>query len=322
MSKRLLAIIVVLGLLAATALVVVVGRATKPVGPTKVRIGTLQTEDALPLFVAAEKGYFKKKNLDVEIQTFPSAQERDAALQAGKIDGFMGDLISASLLENGGVDVSVVTTMLGASPKEGRFALMVPGNSPIKSVKQLKNVPVAVSKNTIIEYVTEEMLKEYGLKKNEIKTIEIKQVPVRQEMIVAGIVKAGTLPDPFATLAAKRGARVLVDDTKGKNLSQTILLFRQDFIDENYDAVTSFLEAENTAVKTINADPAAFQAFLIQKARIPTVIARTYTVGEYPKVQAPTKSDVERVLNWMKGRKLVKDDVTYEGLVNQEVQPQ
>ncbi|MCL5290947.1 MAG: MetQ/NlpA family ABC transporter substrate-binding protein [Actinobacteria bacterium] len=320
MSRRTVAVLIVLAMVGTVAFALA-GCARKPAGPTKVRIGTVPTEDALPLFVAVEKGYFKKKGLDVTIETFPSAQERDAALQAGKIDGFMGDLLAAAMLENGGVDVSVVSIMMGATPQEGRFAILVPGNSPIKGIAQLRNVPVAISKDTVIEYVTDELLKEYGLKGSEIKKVEVKKIPIRQEMLVAGQLQAATLPDPFAAVAEKRGARVIVDDTRGANLSQTVLLFRKDFVDKDGEVVTAFLEAQNEGVKAIKDNPAAFQPLLIQKARIPTIIARTYLVGKYPAVQVPKKADVDRVLKWMSAKKLIKGDVTYERVVDQEVQP-
>lgn len=321
MAKRITAVIVAILLLVSVAALVVAGCSSKPSGPAKVRIGTLPTEDTLPLYVALEKGFFKKKNLEVTIRTFPSAQERDAALQAGEIDGFMGDILAAAMLENGKTDVSIVSIMLGATPKEGRFAILVPKGSPVKGVKQLKNVPVAVSNNTIAEYVNDELLGQYGVKKNEVKTVEIKKIPIRVELLVAGQIKAAILPDPTAALAAKRGARVVVDDTRGKNLSQTILLFRKSFVDENPQAVTALLEAQNEGIQEINKNSSSYQALLIQKARIPTIIATTYMVPKYPAVQVPKEDDVDRVLSWMKGKKLIKDDITYDRLVNTEVQP-
>jgi ABC-type nitrate/sulfonate/bicarbonate transport system substrate-binding protein len=66
-------------------------------------IGTLPTEDMLPLWVAEEEGLFAEYGLDsVEIVTFQAAQERDAAFVAGEIDAFMGDIIAAAQLEAAG----------------------------------------------------------------------------------------------------------------------------------------------------------------------------------------------------------------------------
>jgi len=56
----------------------------------KMKIGLLPIVDALPFFVAEEKGYFQAEGLDVEFIQFASALERDGAVQAGEIDGTLG----------------------------------------------------------------------------------------------------------------------------------------------------------------------------------------------------------------------------------------
>ena len=61
--------------------------------PVSVKIGTLPTEDSLPLWVAQDRGYFAVEGVPkVEIVEFQSAQERDAAFASGAIDAYMGDL--------------------------------------------------------------------------------------------------------------------------------------------------------------------------------------------------------------------------------------
>ena len=56
---------------------------------TTVRIGILPIVDALPFFVAKEKGFFKGLPLPVELIPFRSAVERDAAFQTGKLDAYL-----------------------------------------------------------------------------------------------------------------------------------------------------------------------------------------------------------------------------------------
>ena len=45
-----------------------------------IRFGTLPVIQALPLFVAAEKGFFSASGLKVELESFQSATEKDVAL--------------------------------------------------------------------------------------------------------------------------------------------------------------------------------------------------------------------------------------------------
>ena len=292
----------------------------EPIKTVKIKLGVLPVEDALPIFAAEQKGYFKKNDLEVEVINFESALECDAAFQAGKIDGFMGDILGAALLENAGFDVSIVTTILGSGPKEGRFAIVAAPNSGITAVEQLKNVPIGTASNTVIDYMIDASLKAKGFKADEIKTIEIKKLPVRLQMLLSGQLQAAGLPNLMVVLAEKQGAKVIVDDTKGKNLSQTIVLFKTAFIKNNTTGVERFLKSLDEAVVAINDNPDLFKALLVEKAKLPPTLAESYQMSKYPNSTLPNKSDVDNLLKWMKGKQLIKPAVTYQS-ITMEVKP-
>lgn len=291
-----------------------------PVKTVKIKVGVLPVEDALPIFTAQQKGYFKKNHLGVEVVNFNSALECDAAFQAGKIDGFMGDIVGAALLENAGFDVSIVTTILGAGPKEGRFAIVAAPKSDITTVEQLKNVPVGTASNTVIDYMINASLTAKGFKPDEIKTVEIKKLPVRLQMLLSGQLQAAGLPNLMVVLAEKQGAKVIVDDTKGKNLSQTIVLFKTDFIKNNTAGIERFLKSLNEAAASINKNPNSFRGLLVEKANLPQTLADSYQVSKYPSSSLPSKADVDNLLKWMKDNKLIKPTVTYKS-ITMEVNP-
>jgi len=86
--------------------------------PIAIKIGTLATEDSLPLWVAEKMGYFATQGIPrFEIVSFPSAQERDVAFASGAIDSFMGDMIASANLEASGEKNSIATIMLGNDTK-------------------------------------------------------------------------------------------------------------------------------------------------------------------------------------------------------------
>jgi NitT/TauT family transport system substrate-binding protein len=292
----------------------------EPVKTVKIKIGVLPVEDALPIFTAEQKGLFKKNNLEVEVVPFESALECDAAYQAGKIDGFMGDILGAALLKNAGFDISIVTTILGSGPKEGRFAIVAAPNSGITTVDQLKNVPIGTASNTVIDYMIDQSLKAKGFKPDEIKTVEVKKLPVRLQMLLGGQLKAAGLPNLMVVLAEKQGAKVIVDDTKGANLSQTIVLFNTGFINKNKAGIARFLKSLDEAAIAINKDPNSFRSLLVEKAKLPPTLADTYVVSKYPASTLPNKSDVDNLLKWMKSKNLIKSSVTYKS-ITMEVKP-
>jgi len=311
-----------------------------PVAPAKVRIGTLPTEDSLPLWVAERDGLFKKVGLDVTIQVFQSAQERDAALTAGAIDGFMGDLIAAATLRAGGVPVKAATIMLGATPAEGRFGIAVKPGSKVTKPSELANIPVGVSSATIQEYVFDSIMTGSGVRTALIKKEEVKKVPVRFELLMSGKLEAAALPEPFLSLAEKTGARIIADDTTatasaiptacvdctktvagewalGANISETVMLFSQKYLDDpaGSAAVSKLLGVWDEAVAVVNADPGSFRALLVDKARLPAPLATSYKVNTYPTAQLPKEADVNAVLSWMGRMGYLKTSVTYDDLM-------
>lgn len=289
--------------------------------PIAVKIGTLPTEDSLPLWVAQKMGYFAIEGLpSVEIVSFQSAQERDAAFASGAIDAFMGDIIAAANLEAGGAPNTIGTVMLGADASQGRFAVVVPPKSDVKALSDLKGVKVGTSSATIQEYVLDGLMKEAGVAAADVKKEEVKKVPVRFELLMAGKLKAAALPEPFITLAEQGGARVVGDDTaSSSNLSQTVLVFSDEFLTKEggKEAANAVLEAWDIAADNVNKSPDSYRADLVDKAKLPKPLADSYKVQTYPKAAPPTQTEVDAVLSWMKAKGYLKGDVTYADLAAQ-----
>jgi NitT/TauT family transport system substrate-binding protein len=294
--------------------------APQPVAPALLRIGNLPTEDLLPLWVAEKDGMFRKAGITVKIVTFQSAQERDAACTAGAIDGYMGDMIAVGELYQAGFKNQVVSLCLGATPAEGRFGIAVPGNSSRTSMNELANVAVGTSSGTIQEYVLDGLMAEAGVPQDQVKKEEVKKVPVRFQLLMNGQLKAAALPEPFLSLAKAQGARIVADDTKGKNLSQTVLAFSKDYLDkpEGAEAVKRLLAVWDEAGDKVNAKPDAYRDLLVSKARLPEALVKSYQVNKYPKAQLPQEPDVQAILDWMRGKKLLSTELTYQDIMWQQ----
>lgn len=285
---------------------------------TPLNIGLLPVEDSLPFYVAADKGYFQQQGVTVNLQTYRSAVERDAALQAGAIDGYMGDIIAAAQLAQSGLDVKIISVVLGATPAQGRVAILSSPKSNITTVSQLKGVPIAISRNSLMDYVVDRLLRSQGFGTQDIATTLIAAIPERLQALMSGQVQAAALPDPVATLAQRQGAHLVIDDTHGENLSQTIVLMRADAIANKKEAIVRMLRAYNQAVQDINRDPNAYRSLLVDKGALPAELANSYQVEQYPLAAPPTPDMVNPVLEWMRGRGLIGSSITYDMLVDTE----
>lgn len=295
--------------------------AKKKVQPLEeIRIGLLPVEENLPFLVAQEKGYFKESGLKVRFIPFSSALELNSALQAKEIDGQVSDLVISAQLEDNGFDVGIVSLCLGATGKEGRFALLTAPGSTINKVEELAGVPIAISNNSIVEYVTDRLLAKGKVPPTERKYVLIRPLSIRMDMLLRGQVKAATLPDPLAASAVKAGARLLADDT-GDNLSQTFIVFRQAFLDAHPKEMKKFLSAYTLGVEELNKNPEQYRKTLARQGGIPENIAQSYSINKFPVPELPAQADVDKVLNWMKKRGIVSSEIVYEKLVDQRFCP-
>lgn len=294
------------------------GCGTKPAALT---VGLLPITDNLPFWVAEQKGYFRDAGVAVKFISFPSAVERDSAFTAGQIDVAVGDLLAVAQMRQGGTKVKAIALCQGVRPEEGRFAVLAAPGSGLMTVADLKNVPIACSLKTINEYVLDRLLTAEGFKPEEIKKVAIPKIPVRLEALLNGTVKAAILPDPFAALAEVKGARLIIDDTKS-NISQTVIIAREETIDRNLAGLKRLLAAYNRAVRDIQRDPAAQVPLLKEKARVPEPVLPGGRHGMkliFSPAQLPAPADVQAVVDWLTAKGIIKAPVPYDDLVEKRV---
>lgn len=278
-------------------------------------IGTLPTEDFLPFWVAQDKGFLKEQGLEnVTLLPFQSAQELSAGLSSGSVTAAMTDIPVAATLSQSGTPLTIGWVTLGATPAEGRFGIMVGPNSNVTSLEQLKGVPVGVGSGTMLEYVMDVLMKNAGFTKDEIKKEELKKLPVRLQMVQEGKVAAGVFPQTLLLLGEKNGCNVIADDTKGGNLSQSILAVHTDFIakPENKAAFDKLAAAWDQATEWIAQNPDEAREILIKYAGLPEPLKADYPIQSYPKAAKPTDEEVKNVLEWMKDKGYLTKDVVYE----------
>ena len=61
--------------------------------PDTLRIGVMYSSDIIPLAVMKDQKLDEKQGVVLDMQVFSSAKDRDAALQAGELDGVFTDFI-------------------------------------------------------------------------------------------------------------------------------------------------------------------------------------------------------------------------------------
>ncbi len=281
------------------------------------KLGLLPIEDNFPFYVAEYEGMYSKAGLNVDLVSFNGARERDTAIQAGTIDGTTADIIATGLLKKAGTPVKIVSLTMGATPGEGRFALLAAPRSKIESPEELQGTAIAISQNTIIEYVADQLLNLAGLESRGIEKIAVPSMPDRLQLLLEEKVQAAVLPDPLATLAEKQGARVILDDTKfNKNISQVVLVFREDTINSRREDISKLLQVYERAAQMVSGNPKKYHSLFVEKVRIPASLRDIYFSPKYSSPQLPAPEDVQSVMVWMVEKGLIEKPYSYQELVD------
>lgn len=286
----------------------------------KIRVGILAIDDVLPLVVANEEGAFSKAGLDVELFPFKSSLDQSKAMEAGQLDLIMNDMIVQSLLKKAGLDTKVLSYAFGANVKEGKFVVVSSPKSEITKPEDLYGKKVAISENTMMDYLMYQYENNLGLDSSKIKKVNIPDLLLRMELVLEGKdIDCAILPDPLASFAIKKGCKPIIDDTLlSENFSQSVILARDEFIDSHRDELKSFMKVYFNSMDEINKNPDKYKDLAIKNARVADDIKDTYKTPTFTPYKVPSKEDVKRVSDWLVEKKLIDKAYSYEDLVSTE----
>ena len=278
-------------------------------------VGLMRIDDSFPFYVAEKEGLFEKHNVAVELQNFSNARDLSTALQGGELDALMTDTVVTGLSIKGGADVRIVAMALGAVPEEGRFLVISAPDSGITAPEQLAGKDIAISNNTMMDYLIDQFEDELNL--GELTTRSMPDLMLRTTTLLEGGVDAAILPDPLAAFAVAEGANIVIDDTKlGENLSQSVVVVTKENIDDNRAQVEAMLAAYNEAIALINANPDKYRAFALECANVPETLAETYPTPTFTANCVPTEAQIARVNDWLVEKELLTEAYTYEQMVD------
>lgn len=276
------------------------------------RIGLMPAVNSAPLIVAEALDYFRRAGLRVELTLFQDQLTRETALQTGRIDGTISDLINAIAARASGLDVRVV------SATEGVFALLGAPRGGLRTLEDWKartRVRTGLVESSIVTFLTEKMLRRGGVDPATIELVTTVQVPVRMELLLSGRIDAACLPEPMASVAAKRGA-VWIADTTSLATTPGVLLFTGRAVNERARDIRTLLAAYDLAAAELNGNAEPHRSLIVAGAGFPAEVKDTFVLPRFRPSQPPTLEEVSEVEAWMKAHGLLKSPVAYRDLVS------
>ena len=261
----------------------------------KLAIGLMPAVDTAPILLADEKGYFEDLGLEVSIDIYTNAQDRQTALQTNSIDGAMTDLVAVATNVNGGFDIKATTIT------DGMFPILASPDSIDKASISVGMMEVSVSNFLVDEWLGPDY---------EIEKVFINPIPGRLEALASGQVDMGLFPEPVATIGESKGLTKLVFEPQDGNFPD-VMVFTGQSIKSKPEAIKAFHKAYNKAVLDIQEDQMLARDVLVK--RIPNIkegVKDLMLLPEYHKARMPEIEYIQKIIDWANTE--LKLDLTVE----------
>jgi len=309
MHRALIRLLVILMASAATCLIPgSVGAAA----PVTLKVALLPIFDVLPYYVAEEKGYFDDARFKMEALPVGSAVERDQLIQAGAVDGAVNEMISVVNFNRERPTAMVVGTARKSMPGAPLFRILAAPGSAIEHPRDLAGVPIGVSMNTIIAYVTDRLLTDQGLSPEQIRMQSVPVIPERFQLLIQGQLRAAVIPDPLGASAILAGAVEVMNDDAYARFASSVITVTRKAIDAHPEAVRWLLAGWNRAAADINRAPDEYRAVVLKHIRVPKNLEKSFKVPPFPVAEVPVADQWNDVNRWMITNGLLKQPMPYD----------
>jgi NitT/TauT family transport system substrate-binding protein len=297
-SKRLEALILFLG--------VILAGCSNPSAVSKssnenlnLKIGVMPAVDSAPIFLAARKGYFKDLGLNVDVQIYTNAMNRQSALQSGGLDGAMTDVIALVNNVQNGFNIKVTTSTDGVFP----FLIR-------KGFEEKKDIKAGMMQVSVTNYLSDKSLSD----KYNIQKVYIDEIPARLEMVGQGKLDMAVVPEPIASQGELNGlTKKLIKNND--EFSPDVMVFTYKSIENKEKAILLFHQAYNKAVEEINKDDNEARDILIQNLKLNPAVKDKMILPEYNRTRVPSEEYLKGIMEWNEKVLGKKINLKYDDLV-------
>lgn len=257
--------------------------------PAQLRIGYQKA--SVSLVLAKEHQLLEQRFPHTRIQwiEFPAGPQLLEALNVGSLDlGSTGD-IPPLFAQAAGADLLYVGI---EPPKPQAETVVVPKDSPIHSVAELKGKRVAFQKGSSSHNLLLRLLQREGLGLRDIQPLYLTPADARAAF-EAGKVDAWAIWDPWYSALLLEGHARLLADGEGVGLSGPFYLSSRAYLEQNPAFIPQVLEAINQAEALTRSDVAGSVAILARTTGLaPTVIEESFKHRPPSPIRLPAEADL------------------------------
>ena len=171
------------------------------------KVAVMPTLDCLPLFVAKDRAMFDTA-VDIRLKFFTAQMDCDTALQRGRVEMAITDLVRAERMRRQGDSIAYLTAT------NAYWLLIGNRNQRITQLKHLHDRMVAMTRYSVTDMLTQMAVDSAKLKTERVFRIQVNDVNVRLDMLENNEMDALLLTEPQATQALLLKHHVLLDTRK------------------------------------------------------------------------------------------------------------
>lgn len=273
----------------------------------------------MPIYAAVEAGFFKQKGVSLELITMRGGPAAANALISGDVDLVTGALEQALKMKAKGQDVKVIASIQHKSP----FAIVVPADSPAKTLADLKGKTIGV---TAVGSSSDVQLRGYIRQQGMDPEKDFQITGLGPSILPAferGQIDAAIMLAPALTkVLADRKARAIADFRKEPYHTMAIIVRAADVTGPRAAQLKSVVQAMAISQKALYDDPGL--AVRVAKAYFPDmdpalmeqmIKAEIRDFASFPKDAKVSREGFDNVVQTLIRIKELDKPIRYEDLV-------
>lgn len=217
----------------------------------KINLGYTSAADFVPAFVAKEKGFFEKRNLDVTLTRIQIASNVPSAIVSGSLQIGMGTAPILLQAAEGGLGLVAICGVSRFKKENPMSALVARSGEKIANAADLRGKKVGVpGLNSFFDIVFRKWLLNNKVPLNQVTFVEA-AFPQMRDLLKGGTLDAVAVIEPFRAMVVGDGTGYRVADFVSEvnpDLLGAFWMTTGDWANANARAIRSFREAYAEAI--------------------------------------------------------------------------
>ncbi len=261
------------------------------------RIAVMPTISCLPVFYALRTGIPDSMGLDLKLLRYNAQADVDTAVAYGHTDVAWTDLIRAIR------QYPLARPFLSTDEE---VSLIAHRSKRAKSLAQMKEQMVAVSRLSITDYWCDRMMDSAKMEYDQLFRPQINDVRLRADMMRTGLLEGAMMCDPYSSWMAADAGRRLFRSRNGKPKLGTWVV--SDSLCGNAamdDKLRLFHSMLSMSVERMNSgeESDCVRRILAEEYGFPSAVADSVRLAPIAPPSRVNGNDVDSAVVWLRGRK-------------------